>query len=530
MAKLPKGVAFTARMKPGYERLLTPGAAAFVAQLHRAFEAERQRLLALRAARQKLFDKGALPDFLPGTAAIRAGNWKVAPIPRDLQDRRVEIAGPTDRKTAIAALNSGAKLFMADFEDMTSPTWDNLIQGQANLMDRWTGAMEWIDPATARRYALAGRPAVLAVRPRGLHLNEDHMRVDGKPISGAMFDFGLYFFHNAKTALAKMSGPYFYLPKLESHLEARLWSDVFILAQSLLSLPLGTIKATVLIETLPAAFEMDEIIHELRDHIVGLAYGRSDYIFSVIKTLSNGKTPVLPDDDQFSLATGALAACSDLLVKTCHRRGCLALSAVAAQIPSRKDPAANRVTLSTVKAEAQRQARCGYDGIRVAHADVVPVAMAAFNELMPTPNQHYVAREDVSAGQRELLEIPRGGKSGAGFRGNIRIGIVYLEAWLRGRGAIAIDDVLANTATAEIARAQIWRWLKLGVKLDDGQKITRPVFDLAVKNEMARLREEAGEEAFAKGRFKEAAALFKALTTAKTLEPFLTLSAYRKIL
>jgi malate synthase len=529
MAKLPRGVALSAKMRPGYGRVLTTEALAFVAQLHRAFEGERQRLLALRADRKKRFDKGELPDFLPGTASIRAGNWKVAAIPHDLQDRRVEITGPTDRKMVINALNSGAKVFMTDFEDSNSPTWDNLIQGQINLMDRWTGAMEFIDPVTSKRYALAGKPAVLMVRPRGWHLNEDHMRVDGKPVAGAFFDFGLYFFHNARTALAKASGPYFYLPKLESHLEARLWNQVFVLAQSLVGLPLGAIKATVLLETLPAAFEMDEIIFELRDHMAGLNCGRWDYIFSFIKTFSNNRKFVLPDRSQVVMSKAFLAAYSALLIKTCHRRGCFAMGGMAAQIPNRKDPLANQAALDKVKADKEREARNGHDGTWVAHPDLVPVAITVFNELMPTPNQLYVAREDVKVGQKELLEVHEGTKTEDGFRENIRVGVQYIEAWLRGRGAVPIYNLMEDAATAEISRSQIWQWLKFGARLDNGQKVTRAFFDRSLKEEMARVREEVGEEAFAKGRFKEAIELFKKMSTAKSFEAFLTLSAYRKI-
>ena len=529
MAKLPKGVTFTAAIKPDYKRVLTADAIAFVAALHRAFESERQRLLSLRGERQKLFDKGQLPDFLPATSAIRAGAWKVAPIPADLQDRRVEITGPTDRKMVINALNCGAKVFMSDFEDGNSPTWDNMIRGQANLMDRWTGAMEYVDPISKKRYGLAGKPAVLMVRPRGLHLNEEHMRVDGKPVAGAFFDFGLYFFHNAKTALAKTSGPYFYLPKLESHLEARLWNQVFVLAQSLVGLPLGAIKATVLIETLPAAFEMDEIIHELRDHMAGLNCGRWDYIFSFIKTFSSNKNFVLPDRSQVVMSKAFLAAYSALLIKTCHRRGCFAMGGMAAQIPNRKDPEANQVALDKVRADKEREARNGHDGTWVAHPDLVPVAMKVFNELMPTPNQLYVAREDVTAGQKELLEVHTGSKTEAGFRENIRVGVQYIEAWLRGRGAVPIYNLMEDAATAEISRSQIWQWLKFGAKLDTGAKVTAKFFATCLAEEMSRVKEEVGAEAFGKGRFKEAIALFKALSTAKTFEAFLTIPAYRKI-
>ena len=530
MAKPPKGVTFTAKMTKAYDRVLTAPAIGFVAALHRGFEAERQRLLARRAARAKLFDKGLLPDFLPETAAIRDGSWKVAPIPADLQDRRVEITGPTDRKMVINALNSGAKVFMTDFEDSNSPTWDNMVQGQINLMDRWTSAMDHTDKATGKRYALGQKPAVLIVRPRGLHLDEAHMKVDGRAVSGGLFDFGLYFFHNAKTALAKGSGPYFYLPKMESHLEARLWNQVFVVAQSLLGLPLGTIKATVLIETLPAAFEMDEIIHELRDHMAGLNCGRWDYIFSFIKTLANNKAYVLPDRSQVVMSKAFLAAYSALLIKTCHRRGCFAMGGMAAQIPNRKDPQANEAALAKVRTDKEREARNGHDGTWVAHPDLVPVAMKVFNELMPTPNQLYVARDDVKVGQKELLDIHEGSKTEEGFRENIRVGVQYIESWLRGRGAVPIYNLMEDAATAEISRSQIWQWLKFGARLEGGQKVTRAFFDTALVAEMKRVKEEVGADAYANGRFKEAIGIFKAMSTSKGFETFLTIPAYKKIM
>jgi len=530
MVKLPTGVAFTTRIKGAQSRVLTAEAIAFVASLQRAFDGERRRLLACRAERQKAFDKGELPDLLPETASIRAGNWKVAPIPPDLQDRRVEITGPTDRKMVINALNSGARVFMADFEDSNSPTWDNMLQGQINLKDRWTSAMEHIDQASGKRYALGQKPAVLMVRPRGWHLDEAHMKVDGKPVAGGLFDFGLYVFHNAKSALAKGSGPYFYLAKLESHAEARLWNSVFVLAQSLLGLPLGTIKATVLIETLPAAFEMDEIIYELREHMAGLNCGRWDYIFSFIKTFANNKNYVLPDRSQVVMSKAFLAAYSALLIKTCHRRGCFAMGGMAAQIPNRKDPEANAAAFAKVKADKELEARNGHDGTWVAHPDLVPVAMEVFNELMPTPNQFYVTRDDVTVGQKELLEIHDGARTEEGFRENIRVGVQYIEAWLRGRGAVPIYNLMEDAATAEISRSQIWQWLKFGAKLENGAKVTQALFDTCLAEEMKRVKAEVGTAAFAQGRFKEAVALFKAMSTAKQFETFLTLSAYKKIL
>ncbi|MGE3831790.1 MAG: malate synthase A, partial [Parvibaculaceae bacterium] len=477
MAKYPKGVSFTERAKPGYERVLTPEAVAFVATLHRQFDDRRQGLLKARAERRKLFDRGVLPDFLPETRAIREGKWSVAPIPADLQDRRVEITGPTDRKMVINALNSGARVFMTDFEDSNSPTWDNMIQGQINLMDRWSGKLDYTDPVTAKAYKLGKKPAVLIVRPRGWHLPEVHMTVDGAPVSGALFDFGMYFFHNARAALGKSSGPYFYLPKMESHKEARLWNDVFIAGQSALGLPLGTIKATVLIETLPAAFEMDEIIFELRDHMAGLNCGRWDYIFSFIKTFARNKNFVLPDRAQVVMSKAFLANYSALLIQTCHKRKAFAMGGMAAQIPNRKDEEANRIAFDKVRGDKEREAKNGHDGTWVAHPDLVPVAMEIFDKLMPTPNQLYVKREDVTVGQKELLEVHTGTKTEAGFRENIRVGVQYIEAWLRGRGAVPIYNLMEDAATAEISRSQIWQWLTFGAKLDDGQKVTKAFFE-----------------------------------------------------
>ena len=529
MAKIPAGIVLKAKSLPEYGAVLTPEALAFVAELQRNFGAERNRLLALREARAKRFAKGELPDFLPETRSVRDGSWLVAPIPADLQDRRVEITGPADRKMVINALNSGARVFMADFEDSTSPVWDNLIRGQMNLRDRWSGVMEHRDPDTGKKYALVKNPAVLMVRPRGWHLPERHMTVDGEVVAGAFLDFGLYFFHNARRAMAAGSGPYFYLPKMESHLEARLWNSVFTYAQSRLGLPLGTIKATVLIETLPAAFEMDEIIYELREHMAGLNCGRWDYIFSFIKTLAANKKFVLPDRSQVVMSKAFLAAYSALLIKTCHRRAAFAMGGMAAQIPNRRDPEANQVALAKVTADKEREARNGHDGTWVAHPDLVPVAMNVFNALMPTPNQLYVKREDVNVGQKELLEIHKGTKTEAGFRENIRVGVQYLEAWLRGRGAVPIYNLMEDAATAEISRSQIWQWLKFGATLDTGKKVTVKFFSTCLAEEMKRVKQEIGVAAFAQGRFREAISIFRALSTSKDFEPFLTLPAYRKI-
>lgn len=529
MARMPAGVAVHGTMLPEYRSILTPDALGFLAELHRNFDGERQRLLALRATRAKQYSRGELPGFLPETLSVREGAWRVAPIPADLQDRRVEITGPPDRKMVINALNSGAKAFMADFEDSTSPMWDNLIRGQINLRDRWTGAMDHRDKDTGKHYVLAKKPAVLMVRPRGWHLPENHLRIDRHAISGALFDFGLYFFHNAKAAIRHGSGPYFYLPKIESHLEARLWNSVFTFAQSALGLPLGSIKATVLIETLPAAFEMDEILYELREHMAGLNCGRWDYIFSFIKTLAPNRKYILPDRSQVVMSKAFLAAYSALLIKTCHNRSAFAMGGMAAQIPNRKDREANEIALDKVRADKEREARNGHDGTWVAHPDLVPVAMDVFNALMPTPNQLYVKREDVVVGQKELLEVHKGSKTEAGFRENIRVGVLYIEAWLRGRGAVPINNLMEDAATAEISRSQIWQWLKFGATLDTGAKVTGKFFEKCLREEMKRVKEEVGEKAYQEGRFKEAVSLFKALSTSRNFVPFLTLPAYRKI-
>lgn len=526
---LPAGVALKSPVTGDQGRVLTPDALSFVADLHRRFEAERRARLTERVERQKRFDEGALPDFLPETREIREGDWTVGHIPGDLQDRRVEITGPTDRKMVINALNSGAKVFMTDFEDANSPTWDNMLDGQLNLMDRWAGALDFTDPASGKAYRLSDDPAVLIVRPRGWHLVEEHMTVDGDPVAGGLFDFGLYVFHNARAALDRGSGPYFYLPKMESHLEARLWDKVFRHAQEALGLPVGTIKATVLIETLPAAFEMDEILYELKDHIVGLNCGRWDYIFSFIKTLRNKPEFILPDRGQVVMSKAFLNAYSLLLIKTCHRRGAFAMGGMAAQIPNRRDPEANEAALEKVRADKEREARNGHDGTWVAHPDLVPVAQEVFDALMPDPNQLDNRREDVSVGQKELLEVHQGTKTEAGFRENIRVGVQYIEAWLRGRGAVPLYNLMEDAATAEISRAQIWQWLKFGESLEGGQKVTKDFFERCLDEEMARVREEVGAEAYDAGRFPEAIDIFRTMSTQDRFEAFLTLPAYRHI-
>jgi malate synthase len=526
---LPKGLTLKGKLEPGYERALTVEALEFLALLHRAFETRRRGLMDRRAARQAQFDQGALPDFLPETRQIREGSWAIGTIPADLLDRRVEITGPTDRKMIINALNSGAPVFMTDFEDSNSPTFANMIEGQINLIDRWQGKLDFTDPQSGKHYSMNRNPAVLIVRPRGWHLVEKHLTVDGEPMAGALFDFGLYFFHNAKAALEAGSGPYFYLPKMESHREAQLWDDVFIAAQERLGLPKGTIKATVLIETLPAAFEMDEILFSLKDHITGLNCGRWDYIFSFIKTLKSHSDYLLPDRSQVVMSKAFLAAYSNLLIKTCHRRGAYAMGGMAAQIPNRKDAAANEAAFAKVRADKEREARNGHDGTWVAHPDLVPVAKEVFDRLMPSKNQLHVKREDVTARQADLLQVHEGARTEAGFRENVRVGVQYLEAWLRGRGAVPLYDLMEDAATAEISRSQIWQWIYSGASLDSGVTVDVSFFESCLGDEMARVRNEIGAKAFDEGRFPEAIDLFRSLSTMESFEPFLTTPAYELI-
>jgi malate synthase len=523
------GVLVSGNLGPRYGEILSTEALEFLADLHRTFEATRQRLLAARGARQVRFDKGELPDFLPETRSIREGDWKVAQIPADLMDRRVEITGPVDRKMVINALNSGATHYMADFEDANSPTWSNNIEGQINLKDRWADDLAFTDPGTGKAYAIGPNPAVMIVRPRGWHLLEPRVQIDGQPMSGALFDFGLYFFHNAKPLIEHGTGPYFYLPKLESHLEARLWNDVFVHAQQALDLPKGTIKATVLIETLPAAFEMDEILWELRDHIVGLNAGRWDYIFSFIKKFAKRADYVLPDRSQVVMGKAFLHAYALLLIKTCHRRGAFAMGGMAAQIPVKGDPAANEAAFAKVRADKEREARDGHDGTWVAHPDLVPVAKQVFDRLMPGKNQLDRLREEVEISREMLLELHQGTKTEAGFRENIRVGVQYIEAWLRGRGAVPIYNLMEDAATAEICRAQIWQWLTYGATLENGVEVTPEFFVQALGEEMQRVETEVGAEAFAAGRFPEAIELFRKLSLAPQFEEFLTVPAFRLI-
>jgi malate synthase len=507
------------------DRVLTPAAVAFVEDLTRRFRPRIEELLARRRSVQQRYDRGERPGFLAETADIRNRDWTVAPIPADLQDRRVEITGPVDRKMIINALNSGASVFMADFEDANSPTWDNVIGGQANLIDavRRTIAFQ---SDTGKQYSLNPTTATLLVRPRGFHLVEPHLEVDGAPAPGMLVDFGLYFFHNHEALRAAGTGPYFYLPKMQSHLEARLWNEIFVHAQTALGVPRGTIKATVLIETLPAAFEMDEILYELREHSSGLNCGRWDYIFSAIKTLKNDPAFVMPDRGQVTMEAPFLKAYVQLLIKTCHRRNVHAMGGMAAQIPIKDDPEANARALDKVRADKLREVREGHDGTWVAHPALVAVAMDVFNEGMPSPNQIGRKREEVVADAALLVVPPQGTRTDVGLRHNIRVGIQYLEAWLGGQGAVPIYNLMEDAATAEISRTQIWQWLKHRATLDDGTPVTSDLVASRIDQEYQRVREEVGAGRFDRGHFPAARRLFEQVATSDNLQEFLTIPAY----
>jgi malate synthase len=525
MNDLPPNVELHATTSARYDPILTPEAIAFAVALQREFNPRRKELLAARIVRQQAINAGARPDFLPDTAPIRDIVWTIAPLPPDLLDRRVEITGPTDRKMVINALNCGAKVFMTDFEDANAPTWSNMVDGQINLLDLWAGKLSHVDPVSGKSYALGDKRAVLIVRPRGWHLPERHVLVDGQPMSGSLVDFGLYFFHNAKATLAQGSGPYFYLPKMESHLEARLWNDVFVLAQQRLGLPNGAIKATVLIETLPAAFEMDEIIYELRDHMAGLNCGRWDYIFSYIKRLRRHPEALTPDRAVMGMGAAFLAAYSLKLIQTCHRRGAFAMGGMAAQIPVKGDAAANAAAFAKVRADKEREANNGHDGTWVAHPDLVPVAMEVFDRLMPGPNQLGKLREDVEISREQMLKVHDGERTEQGLRENIRVGVQYIEAWLRGRGAVPLYNLMEDAATAEISRTQIWQWVQQGAKLNDGRTVTPELFTTLLDEEMAALKTTLGAP-FETGRFAEAIKLFADMSLAADCAEFLTLPAY----
>mgnify|MGYP002621965858 CR=1 FL=1 len=523
----PTGMNVTGQFTPEYAQILTPDALAFLAGLHRKFNTRRLELLQRRAQRQRELDAGKLPDFLPETRDVRAAEWQVAPVPADLQDRRVEITGPTDRKMVINALNSGASVYMADFEDSNTPTWDNQVQGQINMRDAVRKAIAFTS-SDGKHYKLKETTATLMVRPRGWHLDERHVTVDDTAMSGALFDFGLYFFHNAKERVRQSSGVYLYLPKMESHLEARLWNDVFVHSQETLQLPKGTVKATVLIETILASFEMDEILYELRDHSAGLNCGRWDYIFSCIKKFRNQKDFVLADRNLVTMTSPFMRAYSLLLIKTCHRRKAFAMGGMAAQIPIKNDEAANRTAVDKVKSDKEREAKDGHDGTWVAHPGLVPVAREVFDRVMKTPNQIGKLRNDIQVTAKDLLDFqPKGPITEAGLRANINIGIQYMGAWLAGTGCVPIFNLMEDAATAEISRAQIWHWIRSrrGV-LDDGRKVTRELFESLVPQELAKVRQMLGEEGFSAGKYEEAAKMFAQLTLADEFAEFLTIPAY----
>jgi malate synthase len=524
------GMVITGPMAPGYEAILTPEAVAFVGKLNRAFNHRRHSLLERRAERQQWeFDKGKMPYFLPETRELRDEEWSIAPIPADLQDRRVEITGPVDRKMVINALNSGAKVFMADFEDANTPTWDNLIEGQINLRDAIRRTISFTSP-DGKEYRLNERVAVLFARPRGWHLQEKHVSQDDEPISGSLFDFGLYAFHNARELLARGTGPYFYLPKLESHIEARLWNDVFTLTEQTLGIPAGSIKATVLIETLPAAFEMDEILYELRAHSAGLNCGRWDYIFSAIKKRRNDPTFILPDRAQVTMTTHFMRSYTQLCIQTCHRRGAHAMGGMAAFIPVKSDPEVNERALAQVRADKEREATDGHDGTWVAHPGLVPVALEIFDRVMPQPNQIERLREDVRVVENDLLVVPEGTITEAGLRTNISVGIQYLESWLRGQGCVPINNLMEDAATAEISRAQIWQWIRhpRGI-LNDGRKVTVELFRALMAEELTRIEQALGAEEYARRAFVPASELFNSITTSDEFVDFLTIPAYQRL-
>jgi malate synthase len=504
------------------KEVLRPGALAFVAALHREFDAPRRDLLGRRGERQVEIDAGALPDFLPETKRIREDDWFVLPAPPDLADRRVEITGPVDRKMMINALNSGARCFMADFEDAHSPTWENCVQGQANLLDAVRGTISL--EAEGKHYGLNEQTATLIVRPRGWHLTEKHVWIDGRAVAGALFDFGIWFFHNARELLERGSGPYLYLPKLESHLEARLWHDVFSYSEDAMGVPRGSIRATVLIETILAAFEMEEILYELGEHATGLNAGRWDYIFSIIKKLGRRDGFVLPDRSQVTMTVPFMRAYAGLLVRTCHHRGAHAIGGMAAFIPSRKDPAVNEVALAGVRTDKERESQDGFDGTWVAHPDLVPVATEVFDgALGERPNQLERTREDVQVTAAELLDVrvPQGRVTEAGLRSDVEVAIRYLSSWLKGVGAAAIHDLMEDTATAEIARSQVWQWIHHDVELSEGPRVTRSLVIRIVQEQMGSIRSE-GEDAT----LDAARVVFDQVALVEDFVEFLTLPAY----
>ncbi len=527
---MAKNVEIKAPIRPGYEKIMSAEAVAFLAGLERKFGPERKRLLRLRAETQARLDAGWRPDFPAETKSIREADWTVAPLPKDLLDRRVEITGPVDRKMVINALNCGANVYMADFEDANTPSWDNLIEGQINLIDAVRRTIAFDDPESKKHYTLNPKTATLLVRPRGWHLPEAHVLIDGEAMSGALFDFGLYFFHNAKELLARGTGPYFYLPKLENRFEAKLWNDVFLHAQKALGLPKGAIKATVLIESILAAFEMDEILHELRDHSAGLNCGRWDYIYSFIKKFAEDPKAVMPDRGQVTMTAHFLRSYSQLLIQICHRRNVHAMGGMAAQIPIRDNPEANAKAMDRVRADKLREAGDGHDGTWVAHPGLVGIAKEIFDQQMPGANQIARKRQDVHVNAADLLKVPEGTITEAGLRQNLNVGVGYLEAWLRGTGCVPLYNLMEDAATAEISRAQIWQWIRHKAKLADGRAIDKALCRKLLDEELRKLAALAGPDAYAKGRYKDAAKIFDELIEAERFPEFLTIPAYERLI
>jgi malate synthase len=528
VSQLP-GVEITGAASQFTEQILTPEALKFVVDLERRFGPRRQELLAARVERQKRLDAGERPDFPRETAEIRNSKWTVAPIPADLQDRRVEITGPVDRKMVINALNSGANTYMADFEDANTPTWTNLIEGHVNLKDAIRRTIAFSDLSSGKDYKLNPTTAVLIVRPRGWHLPEKHVLVDGKPMTGAFFDFGLFLWHNAKELLARGTGPYFYLPKLESHLEARLWNDVFNYSQDAVGIKRGTIKGTVLIETILAAFEMDEILYELREHSSGLNAGRWDYIFSFIKKFASDPADILPDRGKVTMGTHFMSSYAKLLIKICHNREVHAMGGMSAYIPNKRDPQANQMAMDQVRADKEREATIGHDGTWVAHPGLVALAKEVFDKYMPKANQIDRKLEDFHATAADLLQVPHGDITEAGLRQNIAVGIGYMESWLRGIGCVPLFNLMEDAATAEISRAQLWQWVHYNAKMSDGRAITLELCLKTIDEELAKAQKAVGEEQFRAGRYNDAAEILRNLIQAPKFVDFLTLPAYDRL-
>ncbi|MGE7388573.1 malate synthase A [Streptomyces sp. NPDC004126] len=520
---------------PRQDEVLTEAALAFVAELHRRFAPRRAELLARRGERRAEIARTSTLDFLPDTAQVREGDWKVAPAPAALNDRRVEITGPTDRKMTINALNSGAKVWLADFEDASAPTWENVVLGQLNLIDAYERRIDFTDARTGKAYALksADQLATVVMRPRGWHLEERHLRFEGGPASGSLVDFGLYFFHNAQRLIDLGKGPYFYLPKTESHLEARLWNDIFVFAQDYVGIPQGTVRATVLIETITAAYEMEEILFELKDHAAGLNAGRWDYLFSIVKNFRDGGAKfVLPDRNAVTMTAPFMRAYTELLVRTCHKRGAHAIGGMAAFIPSRKDAEANAVAFAKVKADKDREAGDGFDGSWVAHPDLVPIAMASFDAVLgDKPNQKDRLREDVSVAPGDLIAIDSldAKPTYEGLRNAVQVGTRYIEAWLRGLGAVGIFGLMEDAATAEISRSQIWQWINAGVVFENGERATAELTRKIAAEELDAIRAEVGEEAFAAGKWQQAHDLLLQVSLDADYADFLTLPAYDQL-